>query len=248
RWTGLEVKPIPLSQRFIQDFNQTLMQSTWTVLESRRFPAQLRAQLRPREQASGMDSPQQVTVLLDEWSHGNEAALNQLIPLVEAELHRLARQYMNREQAGHTLETTALVNEAYLRLVQVHDVHWQNRAHFFAISARIMRRIMIEHARKRQQLKRGGGALRITLDEGAVIADERSAELLALDEALETLTAEYPRKAQVVELRFFGGLTVTEAAAVLKVDERTVKRDWEFARAWLHQRVNGDALKASHNG
>ena len=187
-----------------------------------------------------MVSPKQVTVLLDQWSHGNEAALDELVPLVEAELHRLARQYMSRERAGHTLQTTALVNEAYLRLAEVHDVRWENRAHFFAIAARIMRRIMIGHARKRQQLKRGGGALRITLDEGAIIADERSAELLALDEALQLLTAKYPRKAQVVELRFFGGLTVPEAAAVLKVDERTVKRDWEFARAWLHQRINGD--------
>jgi len=195
-----------------------------------------------------MTSPQQVTALLERWSSGNEAALNELIPLVEAELHHLARQYMSRERAGHTLQTTALVNEAYLRLAQVNDVRWQNRAHFFAIAARIMRRIMIEHARKRQQLKRGGGALRITLDEGAIIADERSAELLALDEALEVLTVKYPRKAQVVELRFFGGLTNVEVATVLKVDERTVKRDWEFARAWLHQRINGDAPKVSDNG
>jgi RNA polymerase sigma factor (TIGR02999 family) len=122
-----------------------------------------------------MASQEQVTLLLDQWSHGNEAALNELIPLVEAELHRLARQYMSRERAGHTLQTTALVNEAYLRLAQVHDIHWENRAHFFAISARIMRRIMIDHARSRQQLKRGGGAVRMTLDEGAVLADERSA-------------------------------------------------------------------------
>jgi RNA polymerase sigma-70 factor, ECF subfamily len=195
-----------------------------------------------------MVSPQQVTVLLQEWSRGNQTALNQLIPLVEAELHRLARQYISREHPGHTLQTTALVNEAYLRLVQVHDVHWQNRAHFFAISERIVRRIMIEHARKRQQLKRGGGALRITLDEGAILADERSAELLALDESLEVLNEKYPRKAQVVELRFFGGLTVTEAATVLKVDERTVNRHWEFAPAWLHQRINGGAGEASDNG
>ena len=194
-----------------------------------------------------MVSPQQVTVLLEEWSHGDEAALDKLIPLVEAELHRLARQYMSRERAGHTLQTTALVNEAYLRLAEVHDVRWQNRAHFFAIAARIMRRIMIEHARKRQQLKRGGGAVRITLDEGAIIADERSAELLALDEALVVLTAKYERKAQVVELRFFGGLSIAESATVLKVDERTVKRDWEFARAWLHQRINGDSSQASDN-
>lgn len=192
-----------------------------------------------------MTSPQQVTALLDEWSHGNEAALNELIPLVEVELHRLARQHMSRERAGHTLQTTALVNEAYLRLAQAHDIRWQNRAHFFAIAARIMRRIMIEHARRRQQLKRGGGAPRLTLDEGAVLADERSAELLALDEALAALNVEYPRKAHVVELRFFGGLTVAEAAVVLKVDERTVKRDWEFARAWLHQRLNNAASETS---
>jgi RNA polymerase sigma factor (TIGR02999 family) len=192
-----------------------------------------------------MVSPNQVTLLLDEWSRGNEAALGELIPLVEAELLRLARQYMNRERAGHTLQATALVNEVYLRLVQAHDVRWQNRAHFFAIAARIMRRIMIEHARRRQQLKRGGGALRITLDEGAMLADERSAELVALDEALGILTAEYPRKARVVELRFFGGLTVAEAAEVLKVDQRTVKRDWEFARAWLHRRINGDHSESS---
>lgn len=195
-----------------------------------------------------MVSPQQVRALLNEWSYGNEAALDELIPLVEVELHRLARKHMSRERAGHTLQTTALVNEAYLRLAQAHDVRWQNRAHFFAIAASIMRRIMIEHARKRQQLKRGGaGAVRVTLDEGAILADERSAELLALDEALTVLTAEYPRKAEVVELRFFGGLTVADVAEVLKVDERTVKRDWEFARAWLHQRINGDADETSGN-
>jgi RNA polymerase sigma-70 factor, ECF subfamily len=192
-----------------------------------------------------MVSPNQLTLLLDAWSNGNEAALGELIPLVEVELHRLARQQMNRERAGHTLQATALVNEAYLRLVKAPEVRWQNRAHFFAIAARIMRRIMIEHARRRQQLKRGGGDLRITLDEGAVLANERSAELVALDEALTNLTAEYPRKARVVELRFFGGLTVAEAAEVLKVDERTVKRDWEFARAWLHKRINGDPGESS---
>ncbi len=194
-----------------------------------------------------MVSPNQVTLLLDEWSHGNEAALDELIPLVEVELHRLARQHMRRERAGHTLQATALVNEVYLRLVQAHDIRWQNRAHFFAIAARIMRRIMIEHARRRQQLKRGGGALQITLDDGAAISDERSNELVALDEALGIMNVEYPRKARVVELRFFGGLTVTETAEVLKLDERTVKRDWEFARAWLHQRLNGDTGENSHH-
>ncbi|HVQ39915.1 MAG TPA: sigma-70 family RNA polymerase sigma factor [Pyrinomonadaceae bacterium] len=187
-----------------------------------------------------MVSPNQLTLLLDEWSNGNESALAELIPLVEVELHRLARQQMSRERGGHTLQATALVNEVYLRLVKAPEVRWQNRAHFFAIAASIMRRIMIEHARRRQQLKRGGGAVRITLDDGALLADERSAELVGLEEALSILEVEYPRKARVVELRFFGGLTVAEAAEVLKVDERTVKRDWEFARAWLHQRINGD--------
>lgn len=195
-----------------------------------------------------MVSPQQVTALLNEWSHGDEAALDELVPLVEVELHRLARKHMSRERAGHSLQTTALVNEAYLRLAQAHDVRWQNRARFFAIAARIRRRMMIDHARKRQRLKRGGGALRITLDEGAILANVRSAELLALDEALTVLTAKYSRKAEVVELRFFSGLTVTDVAEVLKVDERTVKRDWEFARAWLHQRINGDEDETTDNG
>ena len=187
-----------------------------------------------------MPSPHRVTELLFEWSHGNQAALEELIPLIEDELHRIARRYMRRERHGHTLLTTALVNEAYLRLAESKGVRWQNRAHFFAIAARIMRRIMVDYARRRQHLKRGGGALKVTLDEAAVVADERGAELMALDEALNELTRKYPRKGLVVEMRFFGGLTVEEAAEVLKVDARTVKRDWLFARAWLHNRISGD--------
>jgi RNA polymerase sigma-70 factor (ECF subfamily) len=195
---------------------------------------------------TGMASPQRVTALLDEWSRGDRAALDELIPLVEAELHRLARSHMRRERAGHTLQTTAVVNEAYIRLAEWEGVRWENRAHFFGIAAEIMRRIMIDHARRRQQLKRGGaGAVRVTLDEGALRTDERGAELLALDEALSELTEKYPRKGRVVELRYFGGLSVEEAAEVLRVDARTVKRDWTFARAWLHNRLSGGGESTS---
>src|SRR6185503_5105769 len=156
-----------------------------------------------------MASPQRITALLDQWSHGDRAALDARIPIVEAGLHRLARRYMTRERPGHTLQTTAVVTEAYLRLADCEGVRWQNRAHFFGIAAEIMRCIMIDHARKRQQLKRGGaGSLRVTLDEGALTIDELSTELLALNEALEKLTEKYPRKGRVVELRYFGGLSV----------------------------------------
>jgi len=186
-----------------------------------------------------MASPQRITALLDEWSHGDRAALDALIPIVEAELHRLARRYMSRERPGHTLQTTAVVNEACIRLADCEGVRWQNRAHFFGIAAEIMRRIMIDHARKRQQLKRGGAdAVRVTLDDGALKIDELGTELLALNEALEELTEKYPRKGRVVELRYFGGLSVEETAEVLKVDGRTVKRDWTFARAWLHNHLS----------
>jgi RNA polymerase sigma factor (TIGR02999 family) len=186
-----------------------------------------------------MASAQRITALLDDWSHGDRAALDALIPIVEAELHRLARRYMSRERPDHTLQTTAVVNEAYIRLADCEGVRWQNRAHFFGIAAEIMRRIMIDHARKRQQLKRGGaGAVRVTLDEGALKIDELGTELLALNEALEELTEKYPRKGRVVELRYFGGLSVEETAEVLEVDGRTVKRDWTFARAWLHNHLS----------
>ncbi len=188
--------------------------------------------------ATNMSSPQRITALLEEWSQGSRTALDELIPLVEAELRRLARRHMRLERAGNTLQTTALVNEAYIRLAEWNNARWNNRAHFFGIAAEIMRRIMIDYARKRQQLKRGGGALRVTFDEGAIGAGEPGAELIALDEALNDLTGKYPRKGRVVELRFFGGLTVEEAAEVLKIDARTVKRDWVFARAWLHNRIS----------
>jgi len=171
--------------------------------------------------------------LLGDWSRGDEGALEKLLPLVQPELHRLAHHYMSRERAGHTLQTTAILNEAYLRLVENTQPPWQNRTHFVAATAQLMRRIMVDHARERQSLKRGGGALRVTLDEAAWVTETRSAELLALDEALESLAAQDPRKNQIVELRYFGGLTVAETAEFLKLSPRTVEREWTMAKAWL---------------
>lgn len=191
-----------------------------------------------------MPSPHRVTELLEQWSDGNQAVLEELLPLVEDELHRIARRYMSRERQGHTLQTTALVNEAYIRLAAAKDINWQSRAHFFALAASIMRRIMIDYARRRRNQQHGAGALRVTLDEAALVADERGTELLALDEALDELTLKYPRKGRVIELRFFGGLTVEEAATVLKIDARTVKRDWLFARAWLHNKISEGSSRA----
>jgi len=177
--------------------------------------------------------------LLAEWSEGNQAALDKLYPLVYNELRRLAHGYLRRERKGHTLQTTALINEAYLRLVDQKRVHWANRSHFFAISAQIMRRILIDHARRYDYAKRGGGAQRISLDEAAVVAKERARELLMLDEALNGLTKIDPRRGRVVELRYFGGLNNEEIAAVLKISENTVTRDWNMARAWLYQELSG---------
>jgi RNA polymerase sigma factor (TIGR02999 family) len=173
--------------------------------------------------------------LLGDWSRGDEGALEKLLPLVQPELHRLAHHYMSRERAGHTLQTTAILNEAYLRLVENTQPPWQNRTHFVAATAQLMRRIMVDHARERQSLKRGGGALRVTLDEAAWVTETRSAELLALDEALESLAAQDPRKNQIVELRYFGGLTVAETAEFLKLSPRTVEREWTMAKAWLYR-------------
>jgi RNA polymerase sigma factor (TIGR02999 family) len=183
--------------------------------------------------------PQEISQLLAEWSDGNQAALDRLYPLVYEELRRMAHRYMSRERKGHTLQTTALINEAYLRLVEQRDVHWQNRAHFFGISAQIMRRILIDHARRYEYLKRGGGGQRVSLDEAAVVAKERGRELLALDEALKNLEAIDPRRSRVVELRFFGGLENEEIALLLKISANTVTRDWNLARAWLHQQLSG---------
>jgi RNA polymerase sigma factor (TIGR02999 family) len=177
---------------------------------------------------------QEVTKLLGAWSGGDERALEKLIPLVQPELHRLAHHYMNRERAGHTLQTTALLNEAYLQLTDKSQPPWQNRTHFMAVAARLMRRIMVDHARTRRALKRGGGAIRVTLDEAALVTEERAEELLALDEALEKLAEFDRRRSDIVEMRYFGGLTVEEIADVLKVHPNTVMRDWKAAKAWLY--------------
>jgi RNA polymerase sigma factor (TIGR02999 family) len=183
--------------------------------------------------------PHEISQLLDEWSKGNQAALDKLYPLVYDELRRMAHRYMNRERKGHTLQTTALINEAYLRLVEQKHVHWANRAHFFGISAQIMRRILIDHARRYEYTKRGGRAQRISLDEAAVVAKERGRELLALDEALNRLGEMDQRRSQVVELRFFGGLDNDEISALLKISANTVTRDWNLARAWLYRELGG---------
>jgi RNA polymerase sigma factor (TIGR02999 family) len=180
-----------------------------------------------------IDVSQQITELLLAWNGGDEEALQRLIPLVHAELHRLAHQYMTGERQGHPLQTTALVNEAYLRLVDSSRVRWQNRTHFFAVSAQLMRRILVDFARARQKLKRGGDLVQVSLDDVAPISYQSSAELIALDDALKTLATFDQRKSRVIELRFFGGLSVEETAAVLDVSPITVMRDWGLAKVWL---------------
>jgi RNA polymerase sigma factor (TIGR02999 family) len=164
-----------------------------------------------------------------------------LYPLVYEELHRLARRYMSRERKGHTLQTTALINEAYVRLVDQKNVHWANRSHFFAISAQIMRRILIDHARRHAYAKRGGGAQQVSLDEALAVTNGIGSELLRLDEALKILAEMDPRRSQVVELRYFGGLNNEEIAGVLHISENTVTRDWNMARAWLYQQLSQSA-------
>jgi len=188
------------------------------------------------------DPPRQeheITQLLAAWREGNQAALDELYPLVYDELHRLARRYMSRERKGHTLQTTALINEAYVRLVDQRNVQWANRSHFFAISAQIMRRILIDHARRHSYAKRGGGARQVSLDETATMAQGDFSEFLRLDEALKSLAQLDPRRSQVVELRYFGGLNNEEIAGVLNISENTVIRDWNMARAWLHRQLTG---------
>lgn len=178
-------------------------------------------------------SPKEITRLLVAWGDGDQSALEELAPMVQAELHRLAHHYMSRERPGHTLQTSALVNEAYIRLIDWKNTRWQNRAHFFGVSAQLMRRILVDHARDRQYLKRGGDALQVSLSEAAAFSLGRSSDLVALDEALTALAEVDRRKEQVVELRFFGGLSVKEVAEVLKVSEETVMRDWRLAKVWL---------------
>jgi RNA polymerase sigma factor (TIGR02999 family) len=179
-----------------------------------------------------------VTQLLLAWNSGSQEALNQLLPLVYQELRRMAERYLKRERADHTLEATALVHEAYLKLVDQQRVEWQNRAHFFGIAAQAMRRILVDHARTRQAGKRGSGSARITLDENLNVSDERAVDLLALDDALRTLAEVDPQKSRIVELRYFGGLSIEETAEVLGIGTATVIRQWRLARAWLYNEIN----------
>ena len=183
-------------------------------------------------------SQQRVTELLAHWSDGDDAALAELTPLVYEELRHLAHHFMEGQRPDHTLQTTALVNEAYLRLADQTNPRWQNRAHFFAVAARAMRQILVSYARGQRSQKRGGGALKVELDEVAVVSPEESKEIVDLHEALERLTTLDSRKAQVVELKYFGGLNYDEMAEVLKISPVTVRRDWEFARAWLHTELH----------
>lgn len=185
-----------------------------------------------------MTSQGEITQLLLQWSGGDEAALNKLMPLIYDELRRRAGYYLNYQRPGHTLQATALVNEAFIRLIDVKNVRWQDRAHFFAVAAKVMRNILVDHARSHHALKRGGGGQAISLKEVAVIAQEQASELIVLDDALKSLAALDPRKSEIVELRFFGGLSIEETAEVLKVSSPTVQREWRMAKAWLHREVS----------
>lgn len=179
----------------------------------------------------------EVTQLLKDWGNGDQAAGDELMPLVYDELHRMAHRHMRKEHPGHTLQTSALVNEAFVRLVDQTDVHWQNRAHFFGIAAQMMRRILVDYARSRQYLKRGGGAQQVSLDEVLLVSTQRADEVVAVDDALKDLAEFDQRKSQIVELRFFGGLSIEETAELLKVSPGTVMRDWTLAKAWLRKQI-----------
>src|SRR6266550_7469913 len=186
-------------------------------------------------------SPHRVTQLLEHWSHGDDAALTKLTPLVYEELRRLAHHHMGGQRSDHTLQTTALVNEAYLRLADQTNPNWQDRAHFFAVAARAMRQILVNYARSSRAQKRGGGALKLELDEVALVSPEQSKEIVDLNEALERLATLDSRKAQVVELKYFGGLNYDEMSEVLKISRVTVRRDWEFAKVWLYTELHDTA-------
>jgi RNA polymerase sigma-70 factor (ECF subfamily) len=188
----------------------------------------------------GHPAADDVSTLLRAWSEGDQRALERLTPIVYDELHRLARRFMKRERPGHSLQTTALVNEAYMRLVDYKRMQWQNRAHFFAVSGQLMRRILVDHAR-RHNLKRGDGVPHVSLEEAATVGAGRARDLVTLDEAMNALARLDPRKVQVVEMRFFGGLSVDETAEVLKVSPVTVMRDWSTAKAWLYREISGGA-------
>jgi RNA polymerase sigma-70 factor, ECF subfamily len=198
----------------------------------------------PNQSQRGDATRGDITALLEAWREGDQTALEKLTPIVYKELHRLAGRYMRGERPGHSLQTTDLVNEAYMRLVDYKRMHWQNRAHFFAVSAQLIRRILVDHARRRN-LKRGAGIRHVSLDEVAVAGGGRSADLVALDDAMKALAQVDPRKERVVEMRFFGGLSVEETADVLKVSTVTVMRDWSTAKAWLYRELSAkksDAL------
>ena len=192
----------------------------------------------------GISSTNETTQLLVDWTSGNKAALDQLMPLVYKELRRLARHYLRKERHNHTLQSAALVNEAYVRLVDYSNLRWQDRAQFFGLAAQLMRRILIDHARKHHYAKRGGGARRVALDEAALLSEERASDLVALDDALTSLAEMDPRKSQVVELRFFGGLNIEETAEVLNISSMTVQREWRWAKAYLYREIG----KESSNG
>lgn len=180
----------------------------------------------------------EVTQLLIDWGKGDAAALDRLLPLVHGELRKMARRYMARQNPGHTLQTTALINEAYLKLVGQQEKHFQNRAHFFGVAAQAMRSILVDYARAKQYEKRGGGAPKVPLDEALTVSAERAAEVVALDDALQELAKLDPRKCRVVELRYFGGLSVEETAQVLNISAVTVMRDWSMAKSWLHRELS----------
>jgi RNA polymerase sigma factor (TIGR02999 family) len=187
-----------------------------------------------------MDKPvtNEVTQLLIGWSEGDQEALDKLLPLVYQELKRMADRYLRRERSDHTLQATALVHEAYLKLIDQRSVHWQNRAHFFGIAAQAMRRILVDHARDRQANKRGGGGVKLSLDDELELSNKRASELIALDDALSTLAEMDPQKSRIVELRFFGGLSIEETAEVLGIGTATVIRQWRLAKAWLYGEIN----------
>ena len=185
------------------------------------------------------ENPQQITQLLNQWSNGNQKVLDDLMPLVYKELRRQAAGYLRRERVNHTLQPTALINEAYLKLIDQRDVNWQNRAHFFAIAAQAMRRILVDYARERHREKRGGAAENLPLDEAlTIVSQEKSVDLVALDEALNNLAQFDERQAKVVELRYFSGLSIDETSEVLGVSNVTIRRDWNMAKAWLHQEIS----------
>jgi RNA polymerase sigma-70 factor (ECF subfamily) len=200
----------------------------------------MRKSTRRNDDEAKTPSSGEVSGLLRAWGDGDRDALDRLTPIVYGELRRLARGYMKGERPGHSLQTTALVNEAYMRLVDYKSMQWQNRAHFFAVSAQLMRRILVEHAR-RHNLKRGGDVQHVSLEETAEVGGDRAADLVALDDALDALARIDPRKVQVVEMRFFGGLSVEETAEVLKISPVTVMRDWSTAKAWLFRELTGGA-------